>query len=155
MKARVFHLDTDEHRAVEALLPWYVNGTLPQEELELVRGHLAQCARCQADAAWQDGLRLARPAMEPVPNAEVDRHWAALSGRLASPETPSPRWSTPLGDWLRARWLPLALVAQGALLIAVLVTTWLAAPQREESYYALGAAPTAVLRVESLEGAAP
>ena len=105
--ARVIHLDTDEHQAVQALLPWYVNGTLEGEELARVQGHLAKCARCQADAEWESSLRTADPAEGAALNAEVDRHWAALRRRL-DPSGTKASGRDAAGSWLRARWLPLA-----------------------------------------------
>lgn len=141
--ARVIQLDTDEHQAVQALLPWYVNGTLQHEELALVQGHLAQCPRCQADAAWQDGLRASLPAAQPAARADVDRQWAALSQRLAAARPPAPRWQQALIAWIRARWMPLALGLQSVTLVTALTLAWWAAPPSEELYRALGAAPNA------------
>jgi anti-sigma factor RsiW len=141
--ARVFQLDTEEHQAAQALLPWYVNGTLPDEELALVQGHLAQCPRCQADAVWQDALRSDPPATRPAAPAEVDRQWLALSQRLEAARPPARRRPQVLSDWLRARWMPLALGLQGVTLVAALtITGWAVAP-RDDLYRGLGAAPNA------------
>jgi len=139
--ARVFQLDTDEHRAVQALLPWYVNGTLADEELVQVQSHLAQCPRCQADAAWQQAVRTSPPATAPA--ADVDRQWTALSQRLEAARPPAPRWPQVLGDWLRTRWMPLALGLQGVTLVAALTITWWAVAPRDDLYRGLGAAPKA------------
>jgi len=140
--ARVIHLETDEHQAVQSLLPWYVNGTLDAEEAARVDGHLAQCARCQADLAWQQELRAAAPDSDPASTAEVDRHWAALSQRLSTAATTSPPRPNAVAAWFRARWLPLAAGLQGVVVLA-LVLAWWNVPQREEAFHALGAAPTA------------
>ena len=43
MTGRVLPLNASEHAAVDALLPWYVNGTLRGEELERVERHVAAC----------------------------------------------------------------------------------------------------------------
>ena len=141
--ARIIQLETDEHQAVQSLLPWYGNGTLEEAELDRVRSHLAQCARCQADAAWQEGLRASCPAEEPASHADVDRQWAALSRRLGSAATAAPRRPSAAMGWLRARWLPLAIGFQGVIVLA-LALAWLGAPQREEPFRALGAAPVAI-----------
>jgi hypothetical protein len=37
------------HERVWGLLPWYVNGTLPQRERERVEAHLEVCRRCQEE----------------------------------------------------------------------------------------------------------
>ena len=141
--ARVLQLDTDEHQAVQSLLPWYVNGTLRDEERALVQSHLAQCPRCQADAAWQEALRTALPATAPAAEAEVDRQWAALSQRLAPARSQAPRWHHGLAAWLRSRWVPLALGLQGVTMVAALTLAWWVAAPRDELYRGLGAAPNA------------
>lgn len=140
--ARVIQLDTDEHQAVQALLPWYVNGTLDEAELDRVRNHLTQCARCQADAAWQERLRPpALVADDLVVPSDVNRDWALLARRLAIPKpAPARRAHALLSKWLAARWFPLAVGVQGVLVLA-LTFAWLWAPPREEPFHALGAAP--------------
>jgi anti-sigma factor RsiW len=136
--ARVFHLDTDEHQTVQSLLPWFANGTLADAELARVRSHLAQCTRCQADAAWQEEVRSAAPPAAPAPGAQVDRQWLALLRQIADQDDPSARVRTSLREWLRARWLPLTLAAQGALTVAVLAAVVMGAAPREENFQALG-----------------
>lgn len=39
------------HQRIWDLLPWYVNGTLPGEELRAVEDHLDACARCREEVA--------------------------------------------------------------------------------------------------------
>lgn len=51
------------HGAVQALLPLFANETLAADEMALVRGHLRECPQCREDAAWQQRLRAAEPAM--------------------------------------------------------------------------------------------
>ena len=46
MSGRVLRFDDPEHEAVEALLPWFVNGTLDVDECSLVERHLKDCTRC-------------------------------------------------------------------------------------------------------------
>lgn len=41
----------------EDLLPWYVNGTLAGDELELVERHLAGCPRCREEIGFLGFLR--------------------------------------------------------------------------------------------------
>ena len=140
--ARVIQLDTDEHQTVQALLPWYVNGTLDDTEAARVHSHLAECARCQADAAWQQRLR--PPALvtdDLVAPADVNRDWALLARRLpVARPAPARRAQALLGKWLAARWFPLAVGVQGVLVLA-LSFAWFWAPPREEPFRALGAAP--------------
>jgi anti-sigma factor RsiW len=142
--ARVFQLDSDEHQAAQALLPWYVNGTLPADQLALVQAHLAQCERCQADAAWQQQVRATPPALPPASREQINRQWAALSSQLGTGTGEPSHGGTSLLEWLRLRWLPLGLAAQGALTVAVLALVAFGGPPHEEQFQALGSeAPVA------------
>ena len=137
MKARVLHLDSDEHGAVQGVLPWYANGTLDAAERAEVEAHLGACARCRADLEFQRQLR-ATPATETAPGA-ADRGWLALRARLESPAADSTP-PLPGGERRRApRWWPLALGMQ-ALFVAMLMlaSAWLFLP-RPDAYRTLGA----------------
>ncbi|HWP10481.1 MAG TPA: hypothetical protein VNN06_01570, partial [Ramlibacter sp.] len=50
------------------------------------------------------------------------------------------------GSWLRARWLPLAIGLQAAIVLTLALAWWIA-PQRDEPYRALGAAPAVTANV--------
>jgi Putative zinc-finger len=39
----------DEHREIDLLLPWYVNGSLDEPERERVRLHVQECHLCQQE----------------------------------------------------------------------------------------------------------
>ncbi len=135
MKARILRLDSDEHRAVQALLPWYANATLDAAERARVDTHLGQCERCQADVEFQRHLRASPVA---TPPGDVERGWVALRARL---DAPAPARSAPppaRAGWLAPRWLPLALGLQAAFVL-ILATAWLALPRQAE-YRTLGAA---------------
>jgi anti-sigma factor RsiW len=135
MTARIFALDSDEHREAQSLLPWLANGTLPPAELERVRRHVAQCDRCRADAAWQDALRDAAASL-PTAGSDVERDWAAMRAKLAPREARA---------WTRLGWPMLAGAQAVAMLVlaAVLVTRGVT---QDAEYRTLGntpAAPTA------------
>ncbi len=138
--ARVVPLHGDEHETVQSLLPWYANRTLDADEAEHVRAHLARCPQCQADLAWQERLGTIAPAAPVTPKADVDRQWAALAQRLEHPAPARP--ATGQRDWLTARWWPLALGIQSAL-VAVLALVWVLLPAHDEPYRALGSGPAA------------
>jgi len=136
--ARIIHLDTDEHRAAQAMLPWYVNGTLEPAELARMQAHLEQCTRCRADAQWEKRVRAAAPAAAAAQGNDVDRLWVALQRRLDPSGAGASRPRT-AGDGLRAVWLPLAIALQAVILSAAAVA-WLVAAPHEEPYRALGTA---------------
>ena len=147
MKARILALDSDEHQAVQALLPWFVNGTLDDPEAARVEAHLAGCARCQADAAWQERLRDRRSpgALADDAARDVDRDWAALRSRLDAkpPATASraPR-TTARERWPWPRWTRW-VVATEAGVVLVLALALFGATRPTEPYRALGGAPVA------------
>jgi len=139
VKARVFRLQSDEHEAVQSVLPWYANGTLALSEAQRVRDHLAQCAGCRADAAWQERVRAAAPDPLPaVAQREVDRQWSALAQRITDEGAAPARRPVAAREPVRAPWWPLAFGLQTAL-VAVLAIVWFAAPPRDGAFHALGA----------------
>lgn len=142
MKARILPLDTDEHRAAQALLPWYVNGTLEPTERVQLRAHLADCPRCQADAAWQVRLRQVPSNLEAGVSSDVDRHWTAMRRRLLTKENDGPHKQRFGTLWQPTTWLQLAVGIQGVVLLALAIA-WFGAPWRDEPFRALGAAPNA------------
>ena len=139
MRARIFPFDTDEHRQAERLLPWFTTGTLDPAERKRVESHLLQCARCQADAAFQARLR-AVPEIEPVPE-DVDRDWIALRSRLDSKPSAAARANTQ-GRQRWARWWPVALGFQCAVLLGLSIALVIAT-RPPEPYQALGAGASA------------
>ena len=69
MTGRVLRFDPTAHKVVDALLPWYVNGTLEGDEREYVRVHLEECTQCRQEAVWLRDLHAACRATKPVPGA--------------------------------------------------------------------------------------
>ena len=141
MKARILSLDSAEHRTAQGLMPWFVNGTLSADEASSVERHIAECGRCQKDAAEQTALRAV--ALSADIGGDVDRDWAVLRSRIeAMPRSPtrSPEVSKP--RWWR-RWGPMTIAVQGAVMLA-LVLVLIGGPIREERYRALGSPPAAV-----------
>jgi len=137
VKARVLHLDSDQHLAAQILLPWYANASLDPEELARFEAHLGECPRCQADVEFQRRLQ-AVPAA--VPADAADRGWLALRARLeAKPAADNP--PAPGARGWTVRWLPLALGLQ-VVLVLFLATAWLIAPRPAE-YRTLGTAASA------------
>lgn len=138
MRARILSIDSAEHVAAQELLPWLVNGTLGASEADSVRRHVAQCDRCQKDAAEQAELRAV--ALPEEIGTGVDRHWAALRDRLDA----VPRVPAKVFDVLRARrwqrWLWTTVAIQAVLVLA-LALVLIGVPLGDESYRALGSAP--------------
>ena len=76
----------EEHREVDLLLPWYVNGTLSVEEAQRVERHLVLCTSCQKEMETLRGIqsaviRSSEEVPEPSPRA-IDR----VLNRIAAEE---------------------------------------------------------------------
>ena len=71
MSGRVLPLKGSEHTAVDALLPFYVNGTLQGEELDRVKQHLAGCEQCRREVDWLRDVFTACEAIAPIPDTPL------------------------------------------------------------------------------------
>lgn len=133
-------MTTATHQHAQPMLPWLLAGTLDDADLAAIERHVAGCAECQSDLAWQRQLRAA--SAPPEAACDADRAYAALQPRLGVQE---PRIGV-LARWRNVvaannSWLRWAAGAQLAV-IAVLATL-LARPPAGTDYRALGAAPPA------------
>jgi anti-sigma factor RsiW len=137
MTGRVLPLHASEHAAVDALLPWYVNGTLRGEELGRVERHVAACEQCRHEVAWLCDVFAACAAIAPTPHAPASAHAAGiagLDGRI-QPRT----WRTRVSDrWQSTQpWTRMLIAAQFAGL-AFLGTLLALDTRQEPSYQTLG-----------------
>ena len=144
MNANVVPLDTDEHHAVQTLLPWYLSGRLDRPEVEQVEAHLAGCARCQSELAWERRMSAAQAALG-SDAGDVEHGWTRLRQALAAstggaPSRPASRPRRLRDDWRAgAPWLRWTLGAQFAAVL-VLITLVVAPHAPDETYHALGSA---------------
>lgn len=66
MSGHVLRFEGSAHTEAQRLLPWFVNGTLQDEELAQIELHLGECADCRRDA---DGLRQLQAAFTDIPSS--------------------------------------------------------------------------------------
>lgn len=144
MSGRVLHFESPAHREVDALLPWYANGTLTDDEYARVEAHVSECARCQRELDWLCELRSA--ASEPGMPMEdhADASLARLRGQLDAGMVQ--RVLSPLREvrqgWRRApAWTRWALAAQLALCAGLAGA--LAVARAPAVYHTLGSGSTA------------
>jgi len=147
-----------------ALLPWYLNGTLREDERRQVDQHLSSCAACRVelDELAQLNVELHEVyAAQSAPSTRIQR--AVLSqvqlenSAKRAKSVTGPQWLKGLDDWFRSlfvpRWAPalavLLLVAQFGLLL------WtMARPTHSDQVTTRGVgSPTVRLRVVFLETA--
>ncbi len=153
MSGLIIPLHDDDHLEARSLLPWYLTGRLDGAEGALVEAHLAACAECRADLAFDRRLA-AEVAALPI---DVEQGWTRLRGKLAASAPRRPRGASLVGrprkDW-RGAWrgvargwrgapqLAWAVAAQAALLL--LIVGALALPRGgHDRYRTLGAARAA------------
>ena len=140
MSGQVVRIDPAAHKVVDALLPWFVNGTLDADEAAMVERHLAECRRCQDEVEWLRGLYAACVAGEAGPEASSALRKLRL--RLEAPRPPRARAASRGHFRFGGRpWSHWIIGAQLAL-IAGLGTLWLQ-EDRVPRYATLGAPVTA------------
>ena len=136
MAGRIYTFEGSEHSTADALLPWYVNGTLRGEELAFVEHHARTCRQCQAEIDWLRQVFAACAALSPL---EED---SAASEPRPRDARAVPSWMEPRGmraGWRAAPpWVRGLLAAQLAA-IAVLGTTVAIEAGNKPSYQTLGA----------------
>ena len=126
MSGQVLSFSEAQHRQVDGLLPWYVNGSLSEPELARVNEHLQVCERCRQELVWLRGLDAAYQSSDDQVDAAPA--FARLRQQLAPPHAAgTPR-----------RWQSWVMVAQLAL-IAVLATVALMQAQSGAEYRTLAA----------------
>lgn len=101
------------HDEIEQLIPWYVNGTLNEAEMDLVNRHVGRCECCAASVERE--VRFARKLrgrpedLPELPAPEVG--WKRLANRLPKPQ---PLFGSAPAATLAAVML---VVASGAFLV--------------------------------------
>ena len=129
------NIDANPHQEAEELLPWYATGQLRPEEQEIVERHLASCAHCRRQLAFEH-----RMADEfAVSSPEADEGWERLKRRLHDQRAVRrPRfWPTILHTFSRPAVAAVAAAQLAFLAIAGTLLFSLSQP----SYRALGSAP--------------
>jgi anti-sigma factor RsiW len=131
----IIRLNDDLHAQAQLLLPWYVTGTLSDEESAQVEQHLSECPECREDVKMEKAL--ARQVRSMTGDAESG--WAVLEARIHGVETGRRRKVVLLSRRIPVGWALAAQAASLAILIPVL-TFALARPHA--LYRTLGAAPS-------------
>ena len=147
MTGRVIPFDAAAHKVADALLPWFVNGTLEGEELALVQRHLGECLRCQREVEWLRELHAACIAGEAMPAASA-------AFRNLRRQLEEPREGVSIArlrrSWSRAQPWPRWAIAAQLVAIAVLGSLLLSGTDGSSSYRTLGARNATVPATGSL-----
>ena len=120
MSGRVLPFDPPAHKVADVLLPWFVNGTLEDDELAFVQQHLSECTRCQREVEWLRELRAACAEGEAAGGAPTV--FGKLRRQLDEPRAPRREESTMRGSWERApRWSRWAMAVELAAIVGLAV----------------------------------
>lgn len=133
--ADIYRLHGSPHDDIQALLPWYVNGTLAAEEIARIEAHLSECAECRAELESEHSLARGIATMP----LGVEHGWSSMKRQMSADPPPQPvpeeqsflRRRIPIG-WALA--VPLAAAAAVALMFTVLPV----GTPTEQTYHALG-----------------
>jgi anti-sigma factor RsiW len=139
-------------------LPWYLSGTLHEDEQRRIAGHLASCAQCQQElralAQQREVVRAALDA-EPGPSPQARRRVMERiqsERRIAGQREPQghPRRGGfgPLAAWLRVPWVPRWASAAALLLVTIQAgLLWRSLPTRAVQTDAVAVRSVAAARV--------
>jgi anti-sigma-K factor RskA len=117
MSGRVLRFGGSAHTEAQRLLPWFVNGTLKDEELALIERHLGECADCRREA---DGLRQLQAAFtDTAPSADATQSFLRLRRRIETSRVqPLPRLTSIRRTWSSTSpWMRWAVAVQFAAIL--------------------------------------
>lgn len=152
MTGRIIHMPADDHRDIQSLLPWFLNGKLEASERDRVQAHLGECADCRAELGAEQRLSSEIAGMASAAGApDVERGWRQMSQSLDR----QPRTRSPFGGWIgrlatprrtdplpqsgSAPWLGWAVALQCCVLVVMGVVLWRG--EEPARYHALGTTP--------------
>lgn len=86
------HRETIQRNEAWDLIPWYVNGTLDEEEMRLVERHIANDPSCREEVSTQRRLATSVASLDAL-DVEMERSLKAVRQRIAatSPDAHPPR----------------------------------------------------------------
>ena len=109
-----------EHQEVTALIPWYVNDTLDEQERARVNAHVGECASCRDDLAMNqrifDGIA-AQPALDYMPMASLKRLQARLDA--VQGQGPPPQILPAEPERIESPWRGLIAASIAAMTVAI------------------------------------
>lgn len=141
MSGSVVNLNASAHQTAQELLPWFVLGTLDDNETALMHEHLRHCSQCQADLDLQ---RKVQGISLPMRNQlDVESALAKLRPQL-QPQTRMDKqtaFAKRIDGWreqARRLWMPWTLALQTAALASLCIVLWQGQPANNE-FHVLGA----------------
>jgi anti-sigma factor RsiW len=156
----------DPHDEIWELIPWYVNGTLSDEEARAVEERCKSSELFRAEVANQKQVASGVQELDPL-DAQVERNWAAMRARIAAEQTTQSRAAAPSGlsAWFGRLFgsvggLSLAAgLAAAAVVLVLNVPQGPQTPQSDDGFETLTSSPGAIdaptIQFQIAEGVEP
>ncbi|HXC57830.1 MAG TPA: zf-HC2 domain-containing protein [Steroidobacteraceae bacterium] len=117
------------HRNAWDLIPWFVNGSIADNERAGLQHHVEGCAACREEIEAQRLLLQTMrtpPQVESMPHGSLQKLWQRIDENPAPAQEEAPVARSPQAF----RWLAAAVIVQ-ALLLGVLATVMLRSPRSD------------------------
>jgi hypothetical protein len=116
--------NSPEHQEIAALIPWFVNASLEENDRQRVEAHTASCALCRDDLVVQQRIFEAierEPTIEYMPAASLKRLQARLDAVHNALPVTAVTSAQPAATQLRWRGLMAASIAVMAVAVTLLL----------------------------------
>ena len=119
------------HRQVWEQIPWILNGSASEADLQSVQAHLSQCADCREALAFEQRLQ---EALQRQPQTSLDgdaeEGWQRLSARIDAESNGRASLRSRLSASNQTRWLAAAVIAEALALGAMVTSSWITHGER-------------------------
>jgi len=114
---KILRFEGSAHSETERLLPWYVNGTLDDDEQARVQDHLVACGKCRRELEFLRTLESV--CIDPSPTPDPTVAFSRLRDRLQTPRArPTPSLLARAGE----AWSGFPVWLRGAVAASCLLT---------------------------------
>jgi hypothetical protein len=118
------------HRQVWEQIPWILNGSASEADLQSAQAHLSQCADCREALAFERRLQEALQQPRTAVDGEAEEGWQRLSARIDAQSSGRASLRSRLSASNQSRWLAAAVIAEALALGAMVTSSWLTHGER-------------------------
>jgi hypothetical protein len=119
------------HRQVWEQIPWILNGSASESDLQSAQAHLSQCADCREALAFERRLREAVQQQPRIAvGGDAEDGWQRLSARIDAQGSGRALLRARLSSSNQTRWLAAAVIAEALALGAMVTSSWITHGER-------------------------
>jgi hypothetical protein len=119
------------HRQVWEQIPWILNGSASESDLQSAQAHLSQCADCREALAFERRLREAVQQQPRIAvGGDAEDGWQRLSARIDAQGSGRASLRARLSTSNQTRWLAAAVIAEALALGAMVTSSWITHGER-------------------------